>query len=115
MKVAVAGIGYVGLSNAVLIAQNHEVVALDLDRGKIDKVKQGISPIHDPEVQEFLINRSLNLKATLDKEEGMEDDYVPVQFHSQITELGVFELWCVQAAMNRRWKLEFSVRDDADV
>ena len=56
-----------------------------------------------------------SLEATLDKEEGMEDDYVPVQFHSQITELGVFELWCVHAAMDRRWKLEFSVRDDADV
>jgi hypothetical protein len=51
----------------------------------------------------------------LDKEDDIEDDYVPVQFHSQITELGVFELWCVHAASDRRWKLEFSVRDDADV
>jgi hypothetical protein len=56
-----------------------------------------------------------SLEATLDKEEDIEDDYVPVQFHSQITELGVFELWCVHATMDRRWKLEFSVRDDADV
>lgn len=55
-----------------------------------------------------------SLEATLDKEEDVEDDYVPVQFHSEITELGVFELWCVHAATDRRWKLEFSVRDDAE-
>ncbi len=55
-----------------------------------------------------------SLEATLPAEEGADDDYVPVRFHSVITELGVFELWCVSPDANRRWKLEFSVREDAN-
>jgi hypothetical protein len=55
-----------------------------------------------------------SLEATLPTAEDAEDDYVPVTFHSRITELGVLELWCVHASEDRRWKLEFSVRDDAD-
>jgi len=52
------------------------------------------------------------LETTLEQEEDIEEDYVPVRFQSHITELGVFELWCVHTASERRWKLEFSVRDD---
>ena len=55
-----------------------------------------------------------SLEATLPAEEGTEGDYVPVRFHSVITELGVFELWCVAEGGERRWKLEFSVREDAE-
>ncbi len=55
-----------------------------------------------------------SLEANLTKPEKVEEDYVPVHFHSHISELGVFELWCVSALNNERWKLEFSVRDDAD-
>ncbi len=55
-----------------------------------------------------------SLEATLPAENGVDEDYVPVRFHSVITELGVFELWCVAAEADRRWKLEFSVREDAE-
>lgn len=53
------------------------------------------------------------LEASLEKEEGVEEPYVPVTFESRITELGVFELWCVNKQTDRRWKLEFSVREEA--
>jgi hypothetical protein len=54
-----------------------------------------------------------SLVAALPAEEGRDDAYVPVHFQSHITELGVFELWCVSTTGDRRWKLEFSVREDA--
>jgi len=55
-----------------------------------------------------------SMEANLPRPEKIEEDYVPVRFHSKITELGMFELWCVSSAANQRWKLEFSVRDDAE-
>lgn len=70
MKIAVAGTGYVGLSLAVLLAQNHEVVALDIIQEKVDKINAGHSPISDPEIEDYLSNNSLNLKATTDKTEA---------------------------------------------
>ncbi|WP_018176964.1 nucleotide sugar dehydrogenase [Thioalkalivibrio sp. AKL8] len=77
MKIAVAGTGYVGLSNAVLLAQNHEVVALDVVPEKVDQINRKHSPIIDVEIQDFLENRALNLKATLDKQEAYaEADFV---------------------------------------
>src|SRR5262249_29632863 len=54
------------------------------------------------------------LATTLPVEQAPEEDYVPVQFESRITELGVFELWCVNTMSDQRWKLEFSVREDAE-
>jgi len=68
MKIVVAGTGYVGLSNAVLLAQHHDVVALDIDAAKVDKVNHRISPIEDPEIEEFFASRELKLTATLDAE-----------------------------------------------
>lgn len=67
MKIAVAGLGYVGLANSVLLAQHHEVVALDLVQDKVDLVNQGMSPIVDDEISDFLKNKKLNLLATTDK------------------------------------------------
>ena len=73
MKIAVIGTGYVGLSNAVLFSQHHEVVALDVVKEKVDMVKKRISPIVDPELEDYLANRKLNLKATLSKEDTYKD------------------------------------------
>ncbi|WP_415897509.1 nucleotide sugar dehydrogenase [Neptuniibacter sp. QD57_21] len=68
MKIAVAGTGYVGLSNAILLAQNNEVVAVDIVQEKVDMVNAKCSPIEDKEIQEYLSERSLNLVATTNKE-----------------------------------------------
>ena len=79
MKIAVAGTGYVGLSNAVLLAQHHEVVALDIIPEKVDLINQRKSPIVDAEIEDFLANRELNLKATTDKQEAFSSaEYVVI-------------------------------------
>ena len=67
MKIAIAGIGYVGLSNAMLLSQNHEVVALDVVPEKIEQLNNKISPIADAEIEDFLANKNLSFTATLDK------------------------------------------------
>ncbi|GAA6131555.1 nucleotide sugar dehydrogenase [Halopseudomonas sabulinigri] len=67
MKIAVAGTGYVGLSNAVLLAQHNQVVALDIVQSKVDLINDRKSPIADVEIEDFLANRKLNLEATTDK------------------------------------------------
>jgi UDPglucose 6-dehydrogenase len=72
MKIAIAGTGYVGLSMAVLLSQSHEVVALDIVPGKVDMINQRQSPIHDGDLQHYLANKSLNLRATLNKNEAYE-------------------------------------------
>ena len=77
MKIAVVGIGYVGLSNAVLLSQNHEVVALDVSSARVTQLNNKISPILDNEVQDFLENKQLNLLATSSKKQAYENaDYV---------------------------------------
>lgn len=77
MNITIAGTGYVGLSNAVLLAQHNDVIALDLVKEKVDLINQKKSPIADPEIEEFLATKPLKLKATTDSKRAFEHaDYV---------------------------------------
>lgn len=72
MKIAICGTGYVGLSNAVLLAQHHEVVAVDVIASKVEMINEWKSPIVDKEIERYLASRDLNLRATLNKEKAYQ-------------------------------------------
>lgn len=77
MKIAVAGTGYVGLSNAILLSQHNEVIALDINQEKVDNINNRISPIIDKEIEEYLVTKNLNLCATTDSKKAYKDaEYV---------------------------------------
>ncbi len=77
MKIAIAGTGYVGLSNAILLAQHNEVIALDIIQEKVDMINNRISPILDPEIEDYLATKDLNLTATTDNYVAFKDaEYV---------------------------------------
>ncbi|HQS58390.1 MAG: UDP-glucose 6-dehydrogenase [Gallionellales bacterium 35-53-114] len=79
MKIAIAGTGYVGLSNAVLLAQHNEVVALDILPEKIEMLNRKVSPIADTDIEDYFQNKSLNFRATLDKHEAYAGaDYIVI-------------------------------------
>lgn len=75
-SVAIFGLGYVGLSNAVLLARHNTVTAIDIDAGRVEKINQRISPIVDREISEYLAGNDLDLRATLDREQARRADYV---------------------------------------
>lgn len=72
-KITIIGVGYVGLSNSVLLSQNHSVVALDIDVERVKLLNQKKSPIEDQEIEDFLKNKPLNFKATLDSKEALQN------------------------------------------
>lgn len=83
MKIVIVGTGYVGLSNGILLSQNHEVVALDIVPDRIEKINKKISPIEDSEIKNFLANKELNFRATMNKELAYKNsDFVIIAAHT---------------------------------
>ncbi|MBL4941104.1 MAG: UDP-glucose 6-dehydrogenase, partial [Colwellia sp.] len=79
MKITIAGTGFVGLSNAVLLAQHNEVIALDISATRVDLINSKQPTVVDDEIQHYLTNKQLNLTATLDKNEAFSDaEYVVI-------------------------------------
>ena len=77
MKIAVAGLGYVGIANAILLAQHNEVLAVDVISEKVEMINKKISPISDPEIEEYLAEKRLNLRAVTDYKAAFEAaDYI---------------------------------------
>ena len=77
MKIAIAGIGYVGLANAILLSQNHEVICFDINRTKVSLINKKISPVEDSEIEKFLSEQNLNISATTFSDEAYKNaDYV---------------------------------------
>lgn len=102
MKITIAGIGYVGLSNAVLLAQHNEVIALDIIKEKVDKINNKKSPIIDNEIEDYLANKELNLKATTDNYLAYKDaEYVIIATSTNYDpEMNYFNTKTVEAVID---------------
>ncbi|KAA6224794.1 nucleotide sugar dehydrogenase [Campylobacter sp. LR185c] len=107
MKITIVGTGYVGLSNALLLAQQNEVIALDIDEKKVSLLNAKKSPIDDKEIKEFLSLKALNFKATLDKEEAYKNsDFIiiatPTDYNTQSK---FFDTSSIESVINNIIKL----------
>ena len=101
MKITIVGTGYVGLSNAVLLAQQHTVIALDIDENKISKINQRQSPIDDKEIENFLARKELDLYATTDKVQAYTNaDYILIATPTNYdTDTNCFDTSSVEAVI----------------
>ena len=100
MKLAVAGIGYVGLSIATLLSQHHEVMAVDIVPEKVEKINNKISPIQDEYIEQYLAEMDLNLTATLDAEAAYKDaDFVVIAAPTNYETGGIWEEGQIQYYM----------------
>lgn len=101
MKIAIAGTGYVGLSNAILLAQNNEVVAVDIIQEKVDMINDKVSPIVDKEIEDYLKNKNLNLVATTDSYMAYKDaDFIIISTPTNYdAELNHFNTRTVEAVI----------------
>ncbi|MDY0616971.1 nucleotide sugar dehydrogenase [Pasteurella multocida] len=102
-KITIAGAGYVGLSNAVLLAQHHNVILLDIVQNKVDLINNKKSPITDKEIEDFLQNKSLTMMATTDKEVALKNaDFVIIATPTDYnTETGYFNTSTVEAVIEQ--------------
>lgn len=101
MKMTVAGIGYVGLSNAILLAQNNEVTALDIIQEKVEMINNRLSPIQDDKIEEYFLEKKLNLHATTDNYEAFKDaEFVIISTPTNYdSELNYFNTRTVEAVI----------------
>ena len=97
MKIVVVGLGYVGLSNAVLLAQHNEVIGVDISQDRVDAVNSRTSPIFDTELSEYLAEKDLNLSASTELHTSVKDaDYVIVSTPTNYDETtNFFDAWAI--------------------
>lgn len=103
MKIAVAGIGYVGLSNAILLSQKNEVIAYDIDPRRVELINNKKSPVKDKEAEEYLINKKLNLKATTDPKVAFDKaDFAIISTPTNYNpEMNYFDTSSVEATIDK--------------